>query len=181
MRESPRKTTWLVNLFCFDSLCIHSTVLKILCGKAETKQQISIYLLNNANQVFSIVCESSEYSNWGPVEHKWRAKSVKNSVTFARSSVERHANIKINESQVFSMRDAFIVASRGQFISRVHVQLNINSLQNFGFSEHPRKLPKALTRVITEIDVPIGKTARSQYVDFHTSCESPHKNGYQQI
>ena len=104
------------------------------------------------------------------------AKSVKNSVTFARSSVERHANIKINESQVFSMRDAFFVASRGQFISRVHVQLNINSLQNFGFSEHPRKLPKALTRVITEIDVPIGKTARSQYVDFHTSCESPHKN-----
>ena len=73
------------------------------------------------------------------------------------------------------MRDAFFVASRGQFISRVHVQLNINSLQNFGFSEHPRKLPKALTRVITEIDVPIGKTARSQYVDFHTSCESPHK------
>ena len=104
------------------------------------------------------------------------AKSVKNSVTSARSSVERHANIKINESQVFSMRDAFFVASRGQFISRVHVQLNINSLQNFGFSEHPRKLPKALTRVITEIDVPIGKTARSQYVDFHTSCESPHKN-----
>ena len=101
---------------------------------------------------------------------------MKNSVTFARSSVERHANIKINESQVFSMRDAFFVASRGQFISRVHVQLNINSLQNFGFSEHPRKLPKALTRVITEIDVPIGKTARSQYVDFHTSCESPHKN-----
>ena len=76
--------------------------------------------------------------------------------------------IKINESQVFSMRDAFFVASRGQFISRVHVQ-------HFGFSEHPRKLPKALTRVITEIDVPIGKTARSQYVDFHTSCESPHK------
>ena len=74
------------------------------------------------------------------------------------------------------MRDAFFVASRGQFISRVHVQLNINSLQNFGFSEHPRKLPKALTRVITEIDVPIGKTARSQYVDFHTSCESPDKN-----
>ena len=181
---------------------------------------------------------------------------MKNSVTFALSSVERHANIKINESQVFSMRDAFFVASRGQFISRVHVQLNIrefklhvltangkrqkvadaayffaiklmnksirkmennllthtkhetthfdvlsnnrqtvkvsflpfagkinvklnlsiNSLQNFGFSEHPRKLPKALTRVITEIDVPIGKTARSQYVDFHTSCESPHKN-----
>ena len=101
---------------------------------------------------------------------------MKNSVTFARSSVERHANIKINESQVFSMRDAFFVASRGQFISRVHVQLNVNSLQNFGFSEHPRKLPKALTRVITEIDVPIGKTARSQYVDFHTSCESPHKN-----
>ena len=78
-------------------------------------------------------------------------------------------HIKINESQVFSMRDAFFVASRGQFISRVHVQ-------HFGFSEHPRKLPKALTRVITEIDVPIGKTARSQYVDFHTSCESPHKN-----
>ena len=101
---------------------------------------------------------------------------MKNSVTFARSSVERHANIKINEGRVFSMRDAFFVASRGQFISRVHVQLNINSLQNFGFSEHPRKLPKALTRVITEIDVPIGKTARSQYVDFHTSCESPHKN-----
>ena len=94
----------------------------------------------------------------------------------ARISVERHGNIKINESQVLSMRDAFFVASRGQFISRVHVQLNINSLQNFGFSEHPRKLPKALTRVITEIDVPIGKTARSQYVDFHTSCESPHKN-----
>ena len=70
MRESPGKTTWLVNLFCFDSLCIHSTVLKILCGKAETKQQISRYLLNNANQVFSIVCESSEYSNWGAVEHK---------------------------------------------------------------------------------------------------------------
>ena len=103
---------------------------------------------------------------------------MKNSVTFARSSVERHANIKINESQVFSMRDAFFVASRGQFISRVHVQLNINSLQNFGFSEHPRKLPKALTRVITEIDVPIGKTVRSQYVDFHTSCESPHKNDF---
>ena len=102
---------------------------------------------------------------------------MKNSATFARSSVERHANIKINESQVFSIRDAFFVASRGQFISRVHVQLNINSLQNFGFSEHPRKLPKALTRVITEIDVPIGKTARSQYVDFHTSCESQHKNG----
>ena len=74
------------------------------------------------------------------------------------------------------MRDAFFVASRGQFISRVHVQLNINSLQNLGFSEHPRKLPKALTRVITEIDVPIGKTARSQYVDFHTSCGSPHKH-----
>ena len=34
---------------------------------------------------------------------------MKNSVTFARSSVERHANIKINESQVFSMRDAFFV------------------------------------------------------------------------
>ena len=101
-------------------------------------------------------------------------EKCENSVTFACSSVERHANIKINESQVFSMRDAFFVASRGQFISRVHVQLNINSLQNFGFSEHPRKLPKALTRVITEIDVPIGKTARSQYVDFHTSCESPH-------
>ena len=106
---------------------------------------------------------------------------MKNSVTFARSSVKRHANIKINESQVFNMRDAFIVASRGQFISRVHVQLNINSLQNFGFSEHPRKLPKALTRVITEIDVPIGKTARSQYVDFHTSCESPHKNPKREI
>ena len=106
-----------------------------------------------------IACEKCE---------KWRS--------FARSSVERHANIKINESQVFSMRNAFFVASRGQFISRVHVQLNINSLQNFGFSEHARKLPKALTRVITEIDVPIGKTARSQYVDFHTSCESPHKN-----
>ena len=106
-----------------------------------------------------IACEKCE---------KWRS--------FARSSVERHANIKINESQVFSMRNTFFVASRGQFISRVHVQLNINSLQNFGFSEHARKLPKALTRVITEIDVPIGKTARSQYVDFHTSCESPHKN-----
>ena len=50
-------------LFGFDSLCIHSTVLKILGGKAETKQQISRYLLNNANQLFSIVCESSEYSN----------------------------------------------------------------------------------------------------------------------
>ena len=48
--------------------------------------------------------------------------------------------------------------------------------QNFGFSEHPRKLPKGLRRVITESAVPIGKTARSQYVDFHTSCESPHKN-----
>ena len=107
---------------------------------------------------------------------------MKSSVTFARSSVERHANIKVNESQVFSMRDAFFVASRGQFISRpVHVQLNINSLQNFGFSEHPRKLPKAPTRVITEIDVPIGKTARSQYVDFHTSCESPHKNAFRLI
>ena len=54
-------------------------------------------------------------------------------------------------------------------------QFYINSLQNFGFSEHPRKLPKVLTRVITESAVPIGKTARSQYVDFHTSCESPHK------
>ena len=49
-----------------------------------------------------------------------------------------------------------------------------DSLQNFGFSEHPRTRPKALTRVITENDVPIGKTSRSQYVDFHTSCESPH-------
>ena len=55
---------------------------------------------------------------------------MKNSVTFARSSVERHANIKINESQVFSMRDAFFVASRGQFISRVHVQLNIREVKH---------------------------------------------------
>ena len=58
----------------------------------------------------------------------------------------------------------------------VHVQLNINSLQNFGFSEHPRKLPKALTRVITEIDVPIGKNCTIAICGFHTSCESPHKN-----
>ena len=64
--------------------------------------------------------------------------------------------------------DAFFVTSRQFYID--------SWLQNFGFSEHPRKLPKGLIRVITESAVPIGKTARSQYVDFHTSCESPHKN-----
>ena len=68
-----------------------------------------------------------------PVEHKYRAESVKNSVTFARSSVERHANIKINESQVFSMRDAFFVAFRGQFISRVHVQLTLTPSKTSDF------------------------------------------------
>ena len=136
---------------------IHSTILKFSVAKLKQNKQISRYLLNNAFQLFSIICESSEYSNWGLVEHKQRAKSVKNSVTFARSSAERHANIKIDESQVFSLCDAFVVASRGLFISWVHFQFYINSLQNFGFSEHPRKLPKALTQVITEIDVPIGK------------------------
>ena len=65
--------------------------------------------------------------------------------------------------------DAFFMTCRQFYID--------SWLQNFGFSEHPRKLPRGLRRVITESAVPIGKTARSQYVDFHTLCESPHKNG----
>ena len=64
--------------------------------------------------------------------------------------------------------DTFFLTSRQFYI--------YSWLQNFGFSEHPRKLPKGLRRVITESAVPIGKAARSQYVDFHTSCESPHNN-----
>ena len=44
-REYKLISVELVNLFCFDSLRIQSSVLKILRGEAETKQQTSRYFL----------------------------------------------------------------------------------------------------------------------------------------